>query len=188
MVGRCDRRPSLMRGYAIMSPKALLPTELTEIQKILTQGLSTMTYNMVSQYLVPRGYGWAQATGIARQLVPEFSGVDFAEQWYRPYMINRQHVEAERRGYDELIPRKDIIEQEFYTPARYRYDVSFDVLDDEGNVIDKKNASYFSDEALTPEDIEYRAEQVFTEVTESVPLGAANFRFETMYHYKGWDW
>lgn len=171
-----------------MAFRALTLGEISELQSILTAGISSMTYNMVANYLVPRGFGWAQATGFARNLVPEFNSLDFAEQWYKPYQVNKQHTEAVKRGLDILIPEKDFIETPLKQATRYMYNVSFDILDEDGNVVDTGKASYYSDELLTPEDIAYRAESVFDTPSESVPLGAANYEFEAVYHNEGWNY
>lgn len=166
----------------------LIPSEVAALQSILQQGINKMTYSIVSNYLVPRGYSWAAASGIARRLVPSFSPVDFAEQWYNPYQVVRQKLDAVTRGLDKLIPRKDIIEKPLKQATKYMYNVSFDYLDAEGDLIIGDSAAYYSNEELTPEEVALRAETVFDEPSESVPYGSGNYKFVSILHNEGWTY
>lgn len=171
-----------------MSIRRLALSEITELQSILTKGISRMTYNMVAQYLIPLGFGWAQATGFARQLVPSFSGVDFASSWTKPYQVRRQTLDVDSRGKDELIPKKDMIHKGLKENTRYMYSVGFDVFDEEGEVGTTSHACFYSDERYTPEDVEFRAEQIWWGTSAKYPYGTGNYQFEIMYHNEGWDY
>ncbi len=166
----------------------LLPGEVAKLQAILTKGVNNMTYNLVANFLIPRGYGWAQASGVARHLVPNFVPIDFAKHWYKPYQINSQTKSAFDRGFDVLIPEKNMINKPLKENTRYMYNVSFTISDSEGNVIGTKEAAYYDDERLTPEDIGYRAGSVFADESESVPVGSSDFIFTSQYHNEGWDY
>jgi len=171
-----------------MAFRGLVPSELTELGKILETGISGMSMSMVAAYLIPRGFGWAQATGFARQIIPSFSGIAFAEHWSEPYIKHRKYVHISGRDITEQIPIEDMTEKPLKQATRYMYEVSFDILDSDGEVIDTATASYYSDDLMTPEDAADRSYSVFSEPSESVQLGAANFEFKALYHNEGWDY
>lgn len=171
-----------------MKITALALGELTEIKGLVSAGHTKSIYSMVAQSLVPHGYGWAQATGVMKKLFPDFNSLMFADMWYNPYQRLRQTQFAERTDYSELLEVKSMIEQPLKEATRYMYSVSYDIYDPDGEFITKVTVSYYDDELMSPEDVEYRAKQVFSQVTKSNPYPDSDYHFEGVAHNEGWDY
>lgn len=171
-----------------MAYRLLSVLEKANISEIVKDGLTKSTYNMLAQYLAPRGFGWAQATGVVRQVIPSFSGVDFAEQWYRPYQKVRQEKYAIDTAKTELIKQKNYIEHDLKEATRYMYEVEFDIFDDAGNKIDTQSRAYYSDSEKSPEDIEDEGARIFKDSYEKKGAQLGNFRFKGAYHNRMWDY
>ncbi len=168
--------------------RALSVLEQGQLGTILEAGINASTYNMVAQYLAPRGFGWAQASGFARSLIPDFVPVDFAAHWYRPYQKERQIRLIEKVGADIQILEKNYIQHDLKEATRYMYEVEFDVFDDDGNVIDHTARAFYDDERLTPEDSEYEAEKRFTDKYPHADAIIGNFHLAGTYHNRMWDY
>lgn len=171
-----------------MAFRHLAPEELSDLARILEVGITKSSMNIVAQYLAPKGFGWAQAVGEARRIIPEFSGVDFADFWYNPYIKYRKYVAIKKAGFDVVILKENMIESSLKQATRYMYDVEFDIADSAGNILDTQTRSYYGDDLASPEDIEFESEYVFKDVYEKADAQLSNFRFKSLHHNVGWDY
>ena len=171
-----------------MSLSKLLPSEVIELKSILEAGISRSTYNLVANYLAPKGFNWMMATHFGKLLDVNFKGADFAEMWYKPAQIYDQQKQVKLQGYETPVSEKYMIQKPLDKEARFMYTVTYDINDADGFYVSTSGMSFYSDDKMSPEDIIYTAENKLGMGENYSEIKTDNVEYKATYHNSGWDY
>lgn len=173
--------------------KALTVVPASVIQNLLSGGLSYGAYNNLASTFFNQGVGWAQATGVIRRVLPEFSGTAFAEIFNHVQQGIKQERYFETSDAFGDIPTDKYLEREFTQPVRYRYIGEFEYIDDTTGLSTFRNKSYFTNAKLTHAQAEDWLISTFDEPesdSEQFSFGKRldNVKVQNIEHNETWEY
>lgn len=159
---------------------------LAGIQQAVQGGMTPWAINYAMHALIGHGIGVAPATGIMRRFIPDFKMDDWGDDWTRAYKTFKQHEALEKYPEDKGRLERWTIESPLPRPVEYRYLISYNTYDLDGNLTGEAFRYYYSNEKLSPEEAVSRFMDAFGEAEPHSMYLTGDFRFSLLEHNEGW--
>ena len=161
---------------------AMTPTQMHKVMAIASGGLTRAVYQQIAQAMIPMGFGWANASGIMRRVIPNFTPTLFADVWTNPYLQNRQRIAQVKSGIDSYILNKNVIQSSFQYGDDYQYVLRGIVRDSNGVDIGENFYTFGTDDRLTPSEANDMAADIFNQDHISFAAEVEEYEFQYMRH------
>lgn len=149
-----------------------------EVREISQQPVREAVYRTLVHVLGSKGIPFLKAYSVAKSFIPELDYKKFGDMYEKPVKRYLQHQYRERGFSYAEIPAKYKIKEEFTEPIKYRHVLKYDILDDDGNVLQTKYMSLYTDDDMTDEGIIEKAQEMYAEYKPETYYRTAHYNVE----------